>query len=330
MPAAPLARVVRSGLEESVHLGHVAVCDARGRLLAWAGDANQVVYVRSCMKPVQGAVSLLGIGLGEELPDELVAIACASHDGTTAHVRAVRALLRRAGLGEDALRTPADRPLDAAAAARVRTPAPVFHNCSGKHAAMLFACARRGWSTEAYRVPTHPLQRRVLAAVRLLSGVEPHVGVDGCGVPTHAMPLQAVATMFARLSAPATHGDLAPAVARALSGMRAVPFYVGGRTRDDTMVMTHVPDVVMKEGAEALDCAVHLGEGIGIAVKVADGGYRAAGPATIEVLTQLGMVPSPARRHLAANARPVVTGGGRPVGHVEAVVRLRGPRGGGR
>ena len=29
--AAQLVRVVRSGLEESVHLGHVAVCDADGR-----------------------------------------------------------------------------------------------------------------------------------------------------------------------------------------------------------------------------------------------------------------------------------------------------------
>lgn len=328
MPAAPLVRVVRSGLEESVHLGHVAVCDTRGRLLAWAGDPDQVAYVRSCMKPVQAAVSLDAIGLGEELPDELVAIACASHDGTPAHVRAVRALLRRAGLDEDALRTPPSRPLEADAAARVRTPAPVFHNCSGKHAAMLFASARRGWSVETYRVPAHPVQRRVLAAVRLLAGIEPHVGVDGCGVPVHGMPLRAIATMFARLSAPQMQGDLAPAVARALAGMRAAPFYVGGRRRDDTAVTTHVPDVVMKEGAEALDCAVHLGEGIGVAIKVADGGYRAAGPATIEVLTQLGLVPSPARRRLAANARPVLTGRGRPVGHVEAVVRLRGPRGG--
>lgn len=323
MPAAPLARVVRSGLEESIHLGHVVVCDASGRVLAFAGDPDRPAFVRSCMKPVQAAVSLTAIGADEELPDELVAIACASHDGTPRHVRAVRGLLARAGLTQADLRTPADRPLDPEAAARVRAPSAVFHNCSGKHAAMLFGATRRGWRTATYRSPGHPVQRRVLDAVRLLAGEDPIVGVDGCGVPVHALPLRAIATMYARLGDPSRQGDLGPGLSRALDAMRAVPFIVGGRDRDDTAVMTAVPGVVMKEGAEALDCAVHLPSGIGVAVKVADGGYRAAGPATIAVLGQLGFVPAGAARSLERHARPVVTGGGRTVGHVEPLVRLR-------
>lgn len=324
MPAAPLARVVRSGLEESVHLGHVAACDPSGKLLAAAGDPEHLTFARSCMKPVQAAVSLSAIGLDEDLPDELVAVACASHDGTPAHIRAVRGLLARAGLTEADLRTPPDRPLDPEAAARVRTPAPVFHNCSGKHAAMLFGCVRRGWATRTYRSRSHPLQRRVLEAVRDLTDVEPQVGVDGCGVPVHGLPLRSIATMFARLSRPEPYGALAPGIVRALAAMRAAPELVGGRDRDDTNVMIHIPGVVMKEGAEALDCAVHLPSGIGVAVKVADGGYRACGPAMITVLDQLGLVPADGRRALARRACPVVTGGGRPVGHVEPVVTLGG------
>jgi L-asparaginase II len=238
----------------------------------------------------------------------------------------VRGLLRRAGLTDADLRTPADRPLDLEAAVRVRTPAPIFHNCSGKHAAMLFGSVRQGWNTATYRSPSHPLQRRVLAAVRSLAGEEPRVGVDGCGVPVHGLPLRSIATMFARLAHPERQGTLAPGISRALEAMRAAPVIVGGHARDDTLVMTHVPDVVMKEGAEALDCAVHLPSGIGIAVKVADGGYRAAGPAMIAVLDLLGLVPASARRALASHASPVVTGGGQPVGHIEPVVVLRGRR----
>jgi L-asparaginase II len=304
----------------------VAVTDAHGRLLAWSGDPDRPVFVRSCTKPVQAAVSLTAIGLEEGLPDAQVAIACASHDGTPMHLRAVRGLLRRGGLTEADLRTPPDRPLDPAAAARAGAPRPVCHNCSGKHAAMLLACVRRGWATPSYRSPGHPLQRRVLDAVRLLSGEEPHVGVDGCGVPVHGLPLRAVATMYARLATPEAQGDVAAAVTRALAAMRARPELVGGVTRDDTLVTTHVPGVVMKEGAEALDCAVHLPSGTGIAVKVADGGYRAAGPAIVAVLDQLGLVPASARRPLAGVGRPAVRGGGRPVGHVEAVVALRSRR----
>jgi L-asparaginase II len=320
--AAPLATVTRSGLVESVHTGHVAVCDARGRLVAWAGDPSTTVFVRSCTKPIQAAVALAAVG---DLPltDAQVAVMCASHNGEPVHVRAVRSLLRTGDLGDGDLRTPADRPLDPASAARVRGPAPVFHNCSGKHAGMLLASARRGWRTATYRSSGHPLQRRVLAAVRELSGADPDLGVDGCGVPVHALPLRRIATMYARLSTPDRLGDLAPSAARALAAMRAEPYLVGGRHRDDTAVMRAVPGVVMKEGAEALDCAVALDAGLGIAVKVADGGYRAAGPATIAVLGQLGLVPSPARRRLTEVAEPPVLGGGRRVGTLAPVVALQ-------
>jgi L-asparaginase II len=318
---APLARVVRSGLEESIHLGHVAVCDSSGRLLASAGDPEHVAFVRSCMKPVQAGVSLHAIG--EDLTDRQVAVMCASHNGEPIHLRTVRSLLARGGLTPAALRTPADRPLDPASAAGVRTPTPLHHNCSGKHAGMLLACVRQGWDLPTYRARSHPLQRRVLRAVRTLSGVDPVVGVDGCGVPVQGMSLRAIATMYARLAEPARAGALAPALARATGAMRAQPYLVGGRDRDDTLVMQALDGMVMKEGAEALDCAVSLEAGIGVAVKVADGGYRAAGPATVAVLDALGLVPPGARRTLAEVASPPIKGGGRPVGRLEPLVRLQ-------
>ena len=59
MGSVPLAKVVRSGVVESVHLGDVAVCDANGRLLASVGDPDHVAFARSCMKPIQAAVSLV-------------------------------------------------------------------------------------------------------------------------------------------------------------------------------------------------------------------------------------------------------------------------------
>jgi L-asparaginase II len=311
--SAPLVRVVRSGLEESVHLGDVAVCDPIGRLIASAGDPNRLVFVRSCTKPVQAAVAVDAIGL--ELSDRLVAIMAASHNGEPLHLRAVRDVLRRGGLTEADLQTPADRPLDGASARRVREPRPLYHNCSGKHAGMLLASTRAGWPTATYRRRSHPLQRRILGSVQRLSGADDVVlGIDGCGVPVHGMGLRAVATMYARLSDPDRQGRLAPAVERVVSAMRAEPYLLGGRNRIDT------------EGAEALNCAVALGDGLGIAVKVADGGYRAAGPALIAVLDQLGLIGAGARRRLAKRASPPVLGGGRPVGRLESVLRLQVPR----
>ena len=319
MGSVPLARVIRSGVVESVHLGDVAVCDASGMLLACVGDPDRVAYARSCMKPIQAAVSLAAIDT--PVPDREVAVMCSSHNGEPIHVRAVRRLLARGGLDDGALRNPAGRPMDPEAASRVRAPAPVFQDCSGNHAGMLVASARAGWSIETYRARTHPHHRRVLPLVRALAGAEPLVGVDGCGIPVHGLSLRALATMYARLAVP-ERTDRAEELSRVTGAMRAEPYLVGGRDRDDTAIMQAMPDVVVKEGAEALNCAVSLTGGVGIAVKVADGGYRAAGPATIAILEQLGLVTPGARRRLRSNLRPAVLGGGRPVGHVEAVLTL--------
>jgi L-asparaginase II len=298
----PLVQVVRSGLVESVHLGDVAVCDAGGRLLASLGDPDHVAFARSCMKPVQAAVSLAAIDV--RVPDAEVAVMCASHNGEPVHIRAVRSLLRRGGLTADALQTPAARPFDAEAMVRTRHPAPIFHDCSGNHAGMLVASARAGWPIGTYRSRRHPHHRRVLSLVRQLGGAEPIVGVDGCGIPVHGLSLRALATMYARL---ATISD--PPVARAIGAMRAEPYLVGGRDREDTAIMQAAPDLLVKEGAEALDCAASISDGIGVAVKIADGGYRAVGPATVAVLDQLGLLPPRARRTLAPprGIEPVLT-----------------------
>jgi len=321
--AVPIARVVRSGLEESVHLGHLAVCDVDGRVVARAGDVDREVFIRSCAKPLQAAVSLVAIG-DEALPDREVAVMCASHNGEPVHLGAVRALLERARLGPQALRTPPSYPLDDDEMARSQHRHPLFSDCSGKHAGMLLASARAGWDTATYPRRSHPLQRRVLRAVERATGVEDvRVGVDGCGVPVHGVPLRAIATLYARLGQPERLVELEAGAGRAVDAMLAEPYLVGGRNRFDTTLMQVVPGVVAKEGAEALVCVAVPDQGLGVALKVADAGFRAAPPATVEVLTQLDALDAQQRRGLASAARPAVRGGGEAVGAIEPLVTLR-------
>jgi L-asparaginase II len=315
MPAVPLVRVVRSGFEEAVHLGSVAVVDADGRLLAGAGEPDAVTFARSSMKPLQASVSLTLAG--DALDDEEVAVMCASHNGEPPHVERVLSILRRAGLGFEALRTPPSWPLDQASAAGVDGPLPEYHNCSGKHAGMLLASVRRGFDLETYRDPDHPLQAAVLDAVRAAAGEPRAIGVDGCGVPVHALPLSSMAALFARLVT-----DGVPGAGRAVAGMRAAPYLVAGRDRLCTALMEAVPEVVTKVGAEGLMCAGVAGRGIGVAVKIQDGSARAAEPALVHALALLGVVPDPEIPGVAQFARPPVFGGGRPVGELVADFEL--------
>ncbi len=322
MGAVPLVRVIRAGLIESTHSGHVAVCDEAGTLIAWAGDPGRMVFARSCMKPLQAAVSLTAIA--ETLPHRETAVIAASHNGEPIHIGAVRAVLERAGLDADALRNPPGWPLDAEAMAASQHRHKLLHNCSGKHAGMVLACVRAGWDPVTYLRASHPLQRRVTRTVRRATGLDDlTMGVDGCGVPVHGMPLRSMATLFARLTRPERLGDVAPAADRVTEAMLSEPYLVGGRHRVDTDVMKATGDVIAKSGAEALECAGILPSGLGVAVKVEDGGSRASAPALIRVLEQIDGLSASRLRELALHASPPVWGGGKPVGALEAVFDLR-------
>ena len=308
--AVPLARVVRSGLEESVHLGHIALCDLDGRLVARAGDADRAVFMRSCTKPLQAAVSLAAIG-DEALPDREVAVMCASHNGEPVHLGTVRALLERAGLRPEALRTPPSYPIDPDEMARAQHRHPLFSDCSGKHAGMLLACVRAGWSTDTYPRRSHALQRRVLRAVERATGVDGvRLGVDGCGLPVHGVPLRALATLYARLGAPDRLGELGPEAARATCAMVAEPYLVAGRDRFETALMQAAPGVLAKDGAEALCCVSLPHLGLGVALKVSDAGFRAVPPAMMAVLDQLDALEATPRASLDRYAHPEVRGAG--------------------
>ncbi|HYT80215.1 MAG TPA: asparaginase [Actinomycetota bacterium] len=321
MPPMRLGRVIRSGLEESVHTGDVAVVDADGVLLAGAGHPDRLVFARSSMKPLQAAVSLSRAPF--DFTDPEIAVMCASHNAEPVHIEAVRSLLDRAHVDEEALRCPAMRPWDDESLAADPARRRINSDCSGKHGGMLAACRAQGWPLETYRDTDHPLQQEILRAVLLACGEESvHVGVDGCGVPVHGMPLRAMATIYARLARPERLGKLESDARRAVGAMRAEPYMVAGRNRADTAVMQEASQVIAKGGAEGLMCATVLDRGLGLAVKVRDGASRATGPALILVLRSLGALDDESLTRLAAFARPPVLGGGEPVGEIRAGFEL--------
>lgn len=316
-----VARVVRSGLEESLHLGHVAVCDASGSVVARAGDPERLLFARSAMKPLQAAVSLRAID--DDLPDDELAVMCSSHNGEAVHVSAVTALLGRGGFSEDDLGCPPSWPLDPRAAAEAGRERRLLHNCSGKHAGKLLACRRQGWETKGYLDPSHPLQARIHSGVLGFTRLdEVSMGVDGCGSPVHGLPLASMAVLYVRFGSDDVWGGLGEPARRCTAAMRAHPYLVAGRARVDTALMEAAPGVFVKGGSEGLLCAGVPERSLGVAVKVADGNSRAAGPALISVLRQLEVLDDAVVDSLQAQARPPVLGGGRVIGELRAAVHL--------
>jgi L-asparaginase II len=242
--------VRRGDVVEAVHRVHVATTEGE----TW-GDPELAFFLRSSSKPIQAIPFVEGY---DDLADDEIAIACASHRAEPAQLAAVRRVLARAGATVDDLENGLQEG---------RPEGKLGHNCSGKHAGMLAACRAHGWPLHPYRAPDHPLQRRI---AELLGGGE--TAIDGCGVPTFATTLERAAAL------------LTETPPRIRAAMQRRPELVGGsRDAVDTDLMRLRPGWIAKGGAEGLFCAAH-DDGRGIALKAEDGAYRAIGPALAHVL----------------------------------------------
>lgn len=281
-----LVEVLRGKVTESRHAGAVAVVDAGGRSVFSLGDVERPVFPRSAIKALQ-ALPLIESGAADRfgLGAEELALACASHSGEPGHVATVGRMLSRAGLDAGALKCGAHWPLNQAAAqalARGGGKAEAIHNnCSGKHAGFLCTTCALGADVTRYVEPEHPVQREVKATLESLTGasLSPDVcAVDGCSVPTWAMPLSALALAFARFGSGAhLASDRAKAAARLREACAAHPWYVAGTGRFCTELMQRLgARVFVKTGAEGVYCAALPEQGLGIAVKCDDGAGRAA------------------------------------------------------
>ncbi|MFJ8075651.1 asparaginase [Streptomyces sp. NPDC096176] len=312
-PAIPpvLAEVVRSGFVEGRHRGSLVVLAADGSVELALGDPSLPVFPRSSNKPMQAAAVLRA---GLDLDGERLALAAASHSGESFHLDLVRKMLAEHRLSADELQTPPDLPLDPAeaetylASGHVRDK--VAMNCSGKHAAMLAACAANGWDRASYLDPAHPLQQLVHTVVEEAAGeAVTAVGTDGCGAPLMAISLTGLARAFRHfvLAAPGS------AERRVADAMRAHPEYVAGMRRPDTWLMRGVPGVLSKMGAEAVQ-AVALADGRALAFKVEDGATRALGPVLARTLRLMG-VEAPELDRIGS--MPLL-GGGVEVGSIRA------------
>ncbi len=283
-----LAEVTRGSIVESRHRGAYAVCDEAGKISLSAGDTETPVFPRSAVKAFQclpviesGAADTFGFN------DEEIALCCASHTGEADHVRVARSMLHKAGIAETCYECGAHWPTHRQATYELvragEGPKDVHNSCSGKHAGMLALAKHLGVDSHNYIKPDHPVQLAMAATISRLCDVDmasTPIGVDGCSVPTWAMPLKNTATGFARLVT-------LKAGARIIRSARAYPFMIAGTGTFDTQIMQAIPRLFIKYGAEGVYCGSIPHAGLGFAVKVDDGAFRAVEIATAAMLAKL-------------------------------------------
>ncbi|MDQ6435895.1 asparaginase [Mesorhizobium sp. LHD-90] len=311
-----LVEVLRGGIVESLHRGAVAVFDADGRPVLEIGDVHQPVFPRSAVKAIQ-ALPLVESGAADAFSfgNKELALACASHGGEPAHVELASSMLARAGLDGMALECgthwPSHQDSTLALARSGGKPNDLHNNCSGKHSGFICTCVHLGFDHRGYVGAGHRSQRMVRQAMEEVTGARhdsDNSGIDGCSIPTYAVPLKDLAIGFAKML---TGNGFSPARAAAAKRLTeacmAEPFYVAGTGRADTRLMQAAPGrIFVKIGAEGVYCAGVPELGFGIALKAADGGERAAEVMVASVLSRLLKGDETLSKRLGEMARPPV------------------------
>ncbi|MGE3466098.1 MAG: asparaginase [Pyrinomonadaceae bacterium] len=329
-----LAHVIRGETVESIHRGHIVAIDGDGNEVVGIGDTSLVTYFRSAAKAFQFIPCITsGAADAFNFTVEEIAIAVASHSGEPVHVDIAKRLLTKIGLSESDLRCGVHAPFYDRESRRLiaagEKPTVFHNNCSGKHTAMLAFAKHIGAELGDYDSIGNRIQQRILRCVADLSGVpedEIAIGVDGCGVPSFALPLNGMARSFANLIAPARFPDSVQSAATSIvDAMLKYPELIGGTNRLDTIVMQAAPGkLISKVGAEGvwlcgvLPCDEHP-TGLGIALKIEDGDdLYSRSVVAIEILRQVGVLSADKLTDLSP--MPIKNRRGDTVGSTRAVL----------
>ncbi len=294
--AVKLVELRRNGILESVHRGHVVVCDASGVIAEW-GNATQVIFPRSAYKMLQalplvesGAADAAGLGVNH------LALSCASHQGAHIHTDLAAEWLAGLGLGEADLRCGPQVPNDFEARALLKekpeSPCQLHNNCSGKHSGFLTLNKHLNGGSE-YIELDHPVQKAVKAAFEeMIEAPSGGWGIDGCSAPNFTCEVGQLARAMAKMAAPDSMGGVrSKAAKRLVDAMMAHPLLVAGKGRACSALMAAAAGkAAVKTGAEGVFVGIIPARGIGIALKIEDGNHRASEVVMAALLVRLGVV----------------------------------------
>lgn len=315
-----VARVYRGELVDMTHQAHVAVVDCEGQLLHSLGDPTRVTYVRSSAKPMQALVALeSGAVDAYGLDERELALLCASHNGESFHTTTVERILGKAGLDTSYLQCGTHPSLNAQVALSQGELQAKHSNCSGKHAGMLITTKFLAEDVSTYYTKEHPHQQRIVQKIAELCEVEEEsivMGIDGCGVPVHALPLERFAFGYAKL---ATMNSLVSAA------MSAYPEMVAGTNRLCTDLMRLCGDrLFAKLGADGYYAVGLKEKTMGITCKVEDGKIAIVEGLVLHVLRALEVFSEEEWNALETYHSPVLKNHkGEVVGKTVFEVRLK-------
>ncbi len=262
--------VSRGSSLESLHFASLQVAQQSGEILDVWGDAKQMFFPRSALKPFQ-ALPFVEANF-DWVGDKEIALACSSHNGEQKHIELAHKILQQKNFSMTDLRCGPSAPLleslreDFYRSNQEKTS--LVHNCSGKHTAML--CAAKDKPLEYFHYD-HSLQIQIRDQVSELLQYDLHQaewGWDGCGIPAYKLPLESMAVAMAQFGQTESQKKI-------LKALRNESYYLAGKSRLVTeLIEVTKGRILAKDGAEGVAVLCIPKKSLGIALKVHDGSHR--------------------------------------------------------
>lgn len=275
-----IAEEYRGGYVENMHQGIIAVMNDKKEIIYEKGDADQFVYYRSAMKPIQ-AIPAFSTDIIEKynLTYREAALFTASQRGEDYHQKTLKSLLEKLKLREDYLVCSPSYPLNEEPYAAYlwdhKEKRRLFHNCAGKHLGILAYAREKGLPLDGYEKVDHPVQQEILQLVSELSEIpvdEIHHGTDGCRLPIYGVPLKNMSLSYLKFAAPdmIQSQQNRDVITKIGTVMNEHPDIVASH---DFICTTLLEDsnIVAKGGAQGVYCLALRKERLSIALKVLSG-----------------------------------------------------------
>ena len=308
-----MCEIWRGSYLESVHTGMAVICDKDGEISHQWGDPNALILPRSSAKMMQ-AIPLIISGAEKKfsIGEDLLALACASHNAAEIHLSRVLGWLSHLGFSETDLRCGPQPSKDPYVKKQMlekgQSPCQIHNNCSGKHAGFLSVSRHLNAGPE-YTDPDHPVQIMVMDVFQeLTQNKVDGITIDGCSAPNPAIPLYSLAKAMSWFATAHKRDDqLSKAALKLRNAMVNYPELVAGELRACTNLMKACEKkAILKTGAEGVFVAILPELEKGIALKIFDGGTRASECAITSLLIQLGVLNANHPTALAYTHAPIL------------------------
>lgn len=288
-----IIQALRGSFIESFHHVHYVVVDSEGKIVEQSGEPFYITYPRSSVKMIQSLPFIMEGAFDHfHLHEQALALAVASHQGEDFHISLLEEWKEKVGLENHQFCCGAHWPVNFQAQKKlIQTgiePSPLHNNCSGKHAAMMTLAKLKNETVHEYGNYDSPTQERIRKIMSHYSGADHRRspwGVDGCGIPTYAVPLKNLAQMMAIFFTDSAKNLSFPAAQLVTQAMQNFPEMVSGSDSFNSKLLTHFGDkMIAKAGAEGVYCGAFLKSGHGFAIKAQDGAQRAVESALLELM----------------------------------------------